>query len=57
MLTTQFFALKIRRYMHEHGISEDALVRGRSAPMPTRLEPGGWRVAACSYARSHTRRR
>lgn len=27
MLTTQFFALKIKRYMHEHGISSTALAR------------------------------
>ncbi|MDP9083745.1 MAG: thiolase family protein [Pseudomonadota bacterium] len=27
MLTTQFFALKARRYMHQFGITEDALVR------------------------------
>ncbi len=27
MLTTQFFALKIQRYMHEHGITERTLAR------------------------------
>jgi acetyl-CoA acetyltransferase len=27
MLTTQFFALKTQRYMHDHGITEDALIR------------------------------
>ncbi|HSV80149.1 MAG TPA: thiolase family protein, partial [Ramlibacter sp.] len=26
MLTTQFFALKTQRYLHEHGLSEQALV-------------------------------
>ena len=36
MLTTQFFALKIRRYMHEHGIGEDALVRVAAARLPQR---------------------
>jgi acetyl-CoA acetyltransferase len=27
MVTTQFFAMKIRRYMHEHGISQETLGR------------------------------
>ena len=27
MLTTQFFALKTQRYMHEHGITEESLIR------------------------------
>ena len=45
MLTTQFFAMKIQRYMHEHGISESTLakvaaegVRQRRA-QPERLAP------------------
>ena len=43
MLTTQFFAMKIQRYMAEHGISESTLakvaaqgVRERRAATPTR---------------------
>ena len=43
-LTTQFFALKIQRYMHDHGISEEAL--GRVAEKAFRngaLNPNAWR--------------
>jgi acetyl-CoA C-acetyltransferase len=49
-LTTQFFAMKIKRYMHEYGISDDALVRvavkayGNGA-----LNPNAWRRQALSY--------
>lgn len=44
MLTTQFFAMKIRRYMHEYGIS--ALTLGRVAEKAYRngaLAPHAWR--------------
>ncbi len=27
MLTTQFFGMKIQRYMHEHGISNEVLAK------------------------------
>lgn len=50
MLTTQFFALKIRRYMHEHGISEDALVRvAQRAYANGELNPLAWRRSALPY--------
>jgi len=50
MLTTQFFALKIRRYMHEHGIGEDALVRvAQRAYANGALNPLAWRRSALSY--------
>lgn len=44
MLTTQFFAMKIRRYMHEYGIS--AITLGRVAEKAYRngaLAPHAWR--------------
>lgn len=51
MLTTQFFALKTRRYMHEHGISEDALVRvAQRAFRNGALNPQAWRRREMSYA-------
>jgi len=50
MLTTQFFALKIRRYMHEHGIGEDALVRvAQRAYANGALNPLAWRRSPMSY--------
>ncbi|MBU6257665.1 MAG: thiolase family protein [Burkholderiales bacterium] len=49
MLTTQFFALKIRRYMHEHGITDDALVRvAERAYANGALNPQAWRRNAMS---------
>jgi acetyl-CoA acetyltransferase len=51
MLTTQFFALKTRRYMHEHGISEDSLVRvAQRAYRNGALNPNAWRQREMSYA-------
>lgn len=51
MLTTQFFALKTRRYMHEHGISEDTLVRvAQRAFRNGALNPQAWRRREMSYA-------
>jgi acetyl-CoA acetyltransferase len=44
MLTTQFFGMKIQRYMHEHGISASAL--GKVAAKAFRngsLNPNAWR--------------
>ncbi|MEH6386815.1 MULTISPECIES: thiolase family protein [Pseudomonas] len=50
MLTTQFFALKTQRYLHEHGISEDALVRiAQRAFQNGALTPHAWRQRALSY--------
>ncbi|GIX31234.1 MAG: acetyl-CoA acetyltransferase [Porticoccaceae bacterium] len=44
MLTTQFFAMKIQRYMHEHGITEEALVRvAEKAFRNGALNPYAWR--------------
>jgi acetyl-CoA acetyltransferase len=44
MLTTQFFGMKIQRYMHEHGITEDALVRvAEKAFRNGALNPLAWR--------------
>lgn len=50
MLTTQFFALKTQRYMHEHGITEDALVRvAQRAFRNGALTPHAWRQQELSY--------
>jgi len=50
MLTTQFFALKARRYMHEYGISEDALVRvAHRAFRNGALNSNAWRRRELSY--------
>lgn len=50
MLTTQFFALKTQRYMHEHGISEDALVRvAQRAFRNGSITPHAWRRRELSY--------
>jgi len=50
MLTTQFFALKTRRYLHEHGISEDALVRvAQRAYRNGALNPQAWRRRELSF--------
>ncbi|HEY4083075.1 MAG TPA: thiolase family protein [Burkholderiaceae bacterium] len=50
MLTTQFFALKIRRYMHEHGISDDSLVRvAQRAYANGALNPDAWRRSGMSF--------
>ena len=44
MLTTQFFALKTQRYMHDHGITEDALIRvSEKAFTNGSLTPTAWR--------------
>jgi acetyl-CoA C-acetyltransferase len=50
MLTTQFFALKTQRYMHDHGITEDALIRvSEKAFTNGSLTPTAWRQQALSY--------
>lgn len=50
MLTTQFFAMKIQRYMHDYGISNDALIRvAEKAFHNGSLNPQAWRTTALSY--------
>jgi acetyl-CoA acetyltransferase len=49
MLTTQFFATKIRRYMHDYGITEDALVEvAAKAYRNGALDPNAWRTRPIS---------
>jgi acetyl-CoA C-acetyltransferase len=44
MLTTQFFAMKLQRYMHDHGISPDSLARvEEKAYQNGALNPNAWR--------------
>ncbi|MFU8762956.1 MAG: thiolase family protein [Haliea sp.] len=50
MLTTQFFAMKIQRYMHDYGITDDALIRvAEKAFHNGSLNPSAWRRTALSY--------
>ena len=37
MLTTQYFGMKIQRYMHDHGISRETLLRVAEKPSATAL--------------------
>lgn len=51
MVTTQFFALKIQRYMHDHGISGESLVRvAEKASANGALTPHAWRRTALSFS-------
>ena len=44
MLTTQFFAAKIQKYMHDHGITSDTLARvAEKAYRNGALNPNAWR--------------
>jgi len=44
MVTTQFFAMKLKRYMHDHGISVDALARVAEKAFDNgALNPNAWR--------------
>lgn len=44
MLTTQFFAAKLQKYMHDHGITTDALARvAEKAYQNGSLNPNAWR--------------
>ena len=44
MLTTQFFAMKLQRYMHDHGITTNALARvAEKAFENGALNPNAWR--------------
>ncbi|GAB3114102.1 thiolase family protein [Aestuariicella hydrocarbonica] len=50
MLTTQFFAMKTQRYMHDHGITNDALIRvAEKAFYNGSLTSTAWRREALSY--------
>lgn len=50
MLTTQFFALKTRRYMYDHGITEASLVRvAQRAFRNGAINPHAWRQRELSY--------
>jgi acetyl-CoA acetyltransferase len=49
-LTPQFFGMKIQRYMHEYGISEDALTRVAVKNYKNgALNPNAWRRNSFSY--------
>jgi acetyl-CoA acetyltransferase len=49
-LTPQFFGMKIQRYMHEYGISEDTLVRVAVKNYRNgAMNPNAWRRRALSY--------
>jgi acetyl-CoA C-acetyltransferase len=49
-LTPQFFGMKIQRYMHEYGISDDALVRVAVKNYKNgALNPNAWRRNGFSY--------
>jgi acetyl-CoA acetyltransferase len=51
MLTTQFFALKTQRYLHEHGLPERALsLVAQRASRNGALNPQAWRRQALSEA-------
>jgi acetyl-CoA acetyltransferase len=50
MVTTQFFAMKIKRYMHDHGISDDSLVRVAVKNFRNgSLSPNAWRRTPFDY--------
>jgi acetyl-CoA acetyltransferase len=49
MLTTQYFGMKIQRYMHDHGISKETLIRvAEKAFRNGSLTPTAWRQTALS---------
>ena len=49
MLTTQFFGMKIKRYMHEHGISSEVLAKvAAKAFRNGARNPNAWRRTALS---------
>ncbi|HWH31509.1 MAG TPA: thiolase family protein [Egibacteraceae bacterium] len=49
MITTQFFAMKINRYLHEHGIGHDILAKvAAKAFRNGALNPNAWRRQALS---------
>ena len=49
MLTTQFFGMKIQRYMHEHGISREVLAKVAAKAFRNGAKnPNAWRRTALS---------
>lgn len=51
MVTTQFFGAKINRYMHDHGVSAEALALvAEKAYLNGSLNPGAWRRTAVPAA-------
>jgi acetyl-CoA C-acetyltransferase len=51
MLTTQFFGMKIQRYLHEHGLSRDILAKVASKAFRNgALNPNAWRRQPLSEA-------
>jgi len=49
-LTTQFFGMKIQKYMHEYGVTEDALIRiAEKAFRNGAVTPYAWRKRPLSY--------
>jgi acetyl-CoA acetyltransferase len=49
-LTTQFFAMKIQKYMHDHGITEDTLIRVAEKNYRNgAMNPYAWRKSALTY--------
>ena len=57
MVTTQFFAMKLRRYMHDHGISADTLARiAEKAYANGALNPNAWRRTPIGFDEISTRR-
>jgi acetyl-CoA C-acetyltransferase len=49
-LTTQFFAMKIQKYMHDYGITEDGLIRVAVKNFRNgSMNPNAWRRKAMSY--------
>jgi len=49
MMTTQFFAMKIQKYMHDHGISENTLAKvSEKAFINGSLNPNAWRTEPVS---------
>ena len=49
-LTTQFFGMKIQKYMHDYGLTEDSLIRVAVKNFHNgSLNPNAWRKKALSY--------
>ena len=49
-VSPQFFAMKIQKYMHEHGITEDSLIRVAVKNFKNgSLNPNAWRRKALTY--------
>lgn len=49
-LSTQFFAMKTKRYMHDYGISDDSLIRvAVKNALNGSLTPHAWRRTAADY--------